>query len=85
MHEARLWTVIDNVVECQLCHHRCKIREGRKGLCQVRKNVGGQLLSLNYGKLIAAHIDPIEKKPLFHFLPGSYSYSIAATGCNLRC
>ena len=85
MHEASLWTSTGDTVDCQLCNHFCKIREGRKGLCQVRKNVGGQLLSLNYGKLIAAHIDPIEKKPLFHFLPGSYSYSIAATGCNLRC
>ena len=85
MHKALLWTVAGDVVECQLCNHFCKIRDGRKGLCQVRKNVDGQLLSLNYGKLIAAHIDPIEKKPLFHFLPGSHSYSIAATGCNLRC
>ncbi len=85
MNEARLWTSTDGIVECQLCNHYCRIREGKKGVCQVRKNVGGQLYSLNYGKLIAAHIDPIEKKPLYHFLPGSHSYSIAATGCNLRC
>jgi hypothetical protein len=61
MHEASLWTSTGDTVDCQLCNHFCKIREGRKGLCQVRKNVGGQLLSLNYGKLIAAHIDPIER------------------------
>ncbi len=85
MHEARLWKSAGDVVECQLCNHYCKIREGRKGLCQVRKNTDGKLQSLNYGKLIAAHVDPIEKKPLFHFLPGSQSYSIAATGCNFRC
>ena len=85
MHKARLWTSVGDIVDCQLCNHYCKIREGRKGLCQVRKNTDGQLYSLNYGKLIAAHIDPIEKKPLYHFLPGSHSYSIAATGCNFRC
>ncbi len=85
MHEARFWKSTGERIECLLCNHFCAIREGRKGLCQVRKNVSGQLVSLNYGKLIAAHIDPIEKKPLFHFLPGSHSYSIAATGCNLRC
>lgn len=85
MHEARFWKSTSGMVECQLCNHFCKIRAGNRGLCQVRKNVDGQLFSLNYGKLIAAHIDPIEKKPLFHFLPGSQSYSIAATGCNFRC
>lgn len=85
MQEARFWKYTGDMVECQLCNHFCKIREGTRGLCQVRKNVDGQLFSLNYGKLIAAHVDPIEKKPLFHFLPGSQSYSIAATGCNFRC
>ncbi|MFA5611638.1 MAG: AmmeMemoRadiSam system radical SAM enzyme [Anaerolineaceae bacterium] len=87
MHKANFWTqaVIENAVDCHLCHQFCTIREGRKGICGVRKNLDGQLYSLNYGKLIAAHIDPIEKKPLFHFLPGSYSYSIAAPGCNFRC
>ena len=87
MHKASFWTqaAIENAVDCHLCHQFCTIREGRKGICGVRKNLDGQLYSLNYGKLIAAHIDPIEKKPLFHFLPGSYSYSIAAPGCNFRC
>ena len=85
MHKASVWIDAGEKVECQLCHHYCKIREGRKGLCQVRQNVDGELYSLNYGKLIAANIDPIEKKPLYHFLPGSRSYSIGATGCNFRC
>ena len=85
MHKASLWTSTGDVVECQLCNHYCTIHDGRKGICQVRKNVDGQLFSLNYGKLIARHVDPIEKKPLFHFFPGSQSYSIAATGCNFRC
>ena len=85
MQKASLWTSTGDVVECQLCNHYCTIHEGRKGICQVRKNVDGQLFSLNYGKLIARHVDPIEKKPLFHFFPGSQSYSIAATGCNFRC
>ena len=85
MHKANLWTSTGDVVECQLCNHFCTIHEGRKGICQVRKNVAGEFFSLNYGKLIARHVDPIEKKPLFHFFPGSQSYSIAATGCNFRC
>ncbi len=85
MNEARLWITDGEKLVCQLCNHYCKIRDGNKGLCQVRKNVGGVFYSLNYGKLIAAHIDPIEKKPLFHFLPGSRSYSINAPGCNFRC
>jgi len=72
-------------VQCNLCLHRCNIRDGRRGLCNVRENRGGQLETLVYGNLIARHTDPIEKKPLFHFLPGSLSHSIATVGCNFRC
>jgi pyruvate formate lyase activating enzyme len=72
-------------VRCLLCHHRCYIKPGRRGICQVRSNDQGELNTLVYGKLIARHVDPIEKKPLFHFLPGSRSYSIATVGCNFRC
>ena len=72
-------------VECFLCRHRCHIKEARRGICQVRENREGVLYSLVYGKLISQNIDPIEKKPLFHFLPGSLSYSIATVGCNFRC
>lgn len=75
----------DKKVRCNLCHHHCIIYPGKTGLCGVRKNEGGILYSLVYGKTIAEHLDPIEKKPLYHFLPGSWSYSIATVGCNFRC
>jgi len=74
-----------DAVECLLCARRCRIPEGESGFCRVRRNVGGTLYSLVYGRLIARHMDPIEKKPLFHFLPGTGSYSIATPGCNFRC
>ena len=86
MMEAYLYERLeDNKVRCNLCSHRCVIRDGRRGICNVRENDGGILNTLVYGKLIAQHIDPIEKKPLFHFLPGTPSYSIATVGCNFRC
>ncbi|HDK41253.1 MAG TPA: AmmeMemoRadiSam system radical SAM enzyme, partial [Nitrospirae bacterium] len=72
-------------VKCALCAHRCVIAEGRRGKCGVRENRKGVLYSLVYGKLIAMNIDPIEKKPLFHFYPSSVSFSIATVGCNFRC
>ncbi len=72
-------------VACFLCGHRCKIAPGKFGLCNVRENREGTLYTHSYGLLIARNIDPIEKKPLYHFHPGSYSYSIASTGCNFRC
>ncbi|HOT72347.1 MAG TPA: AmmeMemoRadiSam system radical SAM enzyme [Anaerohalosphaeraceae bacterium] len=75
----------DGSVQCQLCAWRCRIASGQTGRCRVRKNIGGVLVSLNYGKLCAANPDPIEKKPLFHFQPGSRSFSIAAPGCNFQC
>jgi len=72
-------------VKCELCPHSCLINDGKRGICGVRENKGGTLYSLVYGKIISSAVDPIEKKPLFHFLPGSNSYSIATVGCNLRC
>jgi pyruvate formate lyase activating enzyme len=75
----------DQKVECFLCSHRCVIAEGKRGICHVRENRCGTLHTLVYGRLIARHIDPIEKKPLYHLLPGSLSYSIATVGCNFRC
>ncbi len=75
----------DRKVRCNLCNHRCVIKEGRRGICNVRENQAGILKSLVYGKLIARHVDPVEKKPLFHLLPGSLSYSIATVGCNFKC
>jgi pyruvate formate lyase activating enzyme len=68
-----------------LCAHRCVIDVGKTGICGVRKNDAGRLMTRAYGEAVAAHIDPIEKKPLFHFLPGSTSLSLAAAGCNFRC
>jgi len=75
----------DGQVACGLCGHRCQVSLGRRGLCEVRENQDGRLVSLVYGQLVARNIDPIEKKPMFHFLPGSRSYSIATVGCNFRC
>jgi pyruvate formate lyase activating enzyme len=72
-------------VRCGLCALRCSIAEGKRGACRVRENRGGRLLSLSYGMLTSAATDPIEKKPLFHFLPSSSSFSVATAGCNLRC
>jgi pyruvate formate lyase activating enzyme len=75
----------NKTVQCHLCPRSCVIPAGRRGFCGVRENQGGTLYALSYGKLVAVHIDPIEKKPLFHFLPGSGVFSIATAGCNLRC
>src|SRR5512135_293111 len=72
-------------VQCSLCSHRCLILPGKRGICAVRENADGTLYSLVYDKVIARNIDPIEKKPLFHFLLGSTSFSIATPGCNFRC
>lgn len=72
-------------VRCNLCRHRCIITEGGRGICRVRENRGGDLYPLSAGLLVAENSDPIEKKPLYHFLPGSRSYSIASVGCNFSC
>jgi pyruvate formate lyase activating enzyme len=72
-------------VQCNLCSHRCLIRAGRRGICNVRENRGGVLYSLVYGRATAQSIDPIEKKPLNHFLPGTPTFSIATRGCNFKC
>lgn len=86
MQEARLYDRLDRErVQCRLCAHRCTIAPGKRGLCGVRENRAGTLYSLVYGWLISRAIDPIEKKPLFHFYPGSSTFSIATMGCNLRC
>lgn len=86
MKEARFYEPIgDGKVKCFLCAQRCTISLGKRGICAVRENREGTLYTLVYGKVIARHIDPIEKKPLFHFYPGSKSYSIATVGCNFKC
>lgn len=75
----------DGKVHCYLCAHQCKISESKFGICGVRQNINGKLYTHVYGKVIAAHIDPIEKKPIYHYLPGTKSYSIATPGCNFKC
>ncbi|MFQ6103354.1 MAG: AmmeMemoRadiSam system radical SAM enzyme [Candidatus Glassbacteria bacterium] len=86
MKEAMLYEKLeDGKVRCNLCAHRCKISAGKKGVCLVRENRGGSLYSLVYDKISSANVDPIEKKPLFHFIPGSRAFSIATVGCNFKC
>lgn len=75
----------DKKTRCQACSHYCLIPPNQRGICGVRKNVNGKLYSLVYGKACTINIDPIEKKPFFHFLPGTHSLSIATIGCNFRC
>ena len=86
MKEAMFYTSLpEGEIRCSLCNHRCKIKEGKRGICGVRENRNRKLYSLVYGKVVAEHIDPIEKKPLFHFLPGSRAFSIGTVGCNFHC
>ncbi|MFC1753146.1 AmmeMemoRadiSam system radical SAM enzyme [Thermoproteota archaeon] len=88
MKLAKHWKTKDknkDTIQCHLCPHNCLIPEGHTGICRVRQNVKGTLYSLVHSRPISTHIDPIEKKPLFHFLPGTDSYSVGTVGCNLRC
>jgi pyruvate formate lyase activating enzyme len=86
MHEAVLYDKLPaNRVRCRLCARLCEIRDGQRGVCGVRENRGGTLLTLVYGRAVAVHVDPVEKKPLFHFQPGSRTFSLATVGCNFRC
>ncbi len=75
----------DNAVSCQLCPHTCFLRNGGVGTCGARKNRNGTLQALTYGEVTGAAVDPVEKKPLYHFHPGSRIYSVGAWGCNLKC
>lgn len=86
MREARFYEKIGTgKVKCFLCAQYCTISPGKRGICAVRENREGTLYTLVYGKVVARHVDPIEKKPLFHFRPGSKSYSISTVGCNFKC
>lgn len=86
MKEAKYYTKFENnTVKCVLCPHNCVLKEGKIGICKVRKNIEGKLYSLSYQNIIALHIDPIEKKPLYHFFPASKTLSIATPGCNFHC
>jgi pyruvate formate lyase activating enzyme len=75
----------DKKVRCKACNHKCVIGEGERGICGVRENKKGELYLLVYGKAVAFHVDPIEKKPLYHFLPGSKAVSLGTVGCNFSC
>ena len=86
LHEAQFYrNLAGNEVVCTLCPHDCHIHDGGRGVCAVRFNRGGKLYTLVYDKVVAREIDPVEKKPFFHFLPGSRAYSVATVGCSLRC
>lgn len=82
---AKFWEKLDGNVRCKLCPHNCIIKEGKRGLCKVRENKNGRLYSLVYASCSSANVDPIEKKPLFHFHPGSMVYSLSTVGCNFKC
>ncbi len=83
--EAMLYERLDSIVKCNLCGWRCTIQPGKRGTCGVRENKDGVLQTLVYGKAISYAVDPIEKKPLYHFHPGSTAFSIATVGCNFKC
>ena len=85
-HEALFYHVEDGTkVSCYLCPHRCVIADGKLGYCGVRKNIDGKLYSMIYGRVSSACADAIEKKPLYHFYPGSNTFSVGTLGCNMRC
>ncbi|MFW6013885.1 MAG: AmmeMemoRadiSam system radical SAM enzyme [Candidatus Nanoarchaeia archaeon] len=83
--QAKNWKKFNDKIKCMLCPHSCIISESKSGICKVRKNISGNLQSQNYGKPITINIDPIEKKPFYHFLPKTPTLSIGTVGCNLKC
>ena len=85
MTEARFYTASDGGVQCLLCPHHCRIKEGGRGICRSRECRDGKLFALSYGRPCAIAVDPVEKKPLNHFMPGTYCLSLSCTGCNLSC
>ena len=84
--EAKFWKPIENKkIQCHLCSHNCKINDGKIGICGIRKNEQGKLYTLIYGSCSSLAADPIEKKPLYHFHPGTQAYSLGTIGCNFKC
>ena len=84
--EAKFWKHLENNdVQCELCPHFCRIKPGKAGICRIRENIDGKLITTGYGNTTSVAMDPIEKKPLFHFKPGSYVLSVAPNGCNFHC
>lgn len=85
-HEAMYYEKLHGkLVQCHLCPNQCILSPGQFGTCKARKNIGGKIYSLVYGRIATSHLDPIEKKPFFHVLPGAAAFSIATTGCNIQC
>ncbi|MGB9626415.1 MAG: AmmeMemoRadiSam system radical SAM enzyme, partial [Phycisphaerae bacterium] len=85
-HEALFWDrLADNRVKCRLCPRECEVADVERGYCGVRENQGGRYQTLVYGALCSANVDPIEKKPLFHYQPGTTAFSVATAGCNIEC
>ncbi len=83
---ASYWVKMEGgIVQCQNCPHKCILKDGERGFCRARENRGGKLYTLVYGNPCAVHLDPMEKKPLYHFLPGTFAFSIATAGCNFHC
>jgi len=86
LKEVMFYKKLDSLrIECEICPKRCRIADLERGYCGNKENRGGSYFTLVYGKVCAAHIDPIEKKPLFHYLPGTTAFSLAAAGCNFDC
>jgi pyruvate formate lyase activating enzyme len=85
MKEARFYEYIDTALTCTLCPHYCRIKDGGVGICLARKRIGEKLYSENYGAVTALHLDPVEKKPLMKYRPGSYVLSVGTYGCNFKC
>jgi pyruvate formate lyase activating enzyme len=86
MKEARFYKKLkNNIIQCQLCPNFCVLKPEETGKCRIRKNITGKLYALAYGKVVSMNIDPIRKKPLYHFLPETFSFSIGMPGCNLSC
>jgi len=86
LKEVMFYRQLDSLkIECGICPRRCQVAEGKRGYCRNKENRGGKYYTLVYNRVCAAHIDPIEKKPLFHYLPGTMAFSVAAAGCNLSC
>ncbi len=86
--ECQLYEIVEKkkkLIKCLACAHKCLIGDGKTGICGVRKNINGKLILLVYGKMAAVHVDPIEKKPLYDFLPGTKTFSIGSVGCNMKC
>jgi pyruvate formate lyase activating enzyme len=85
MHEALIWNAEGDRIRCGLCPHACAIAEGRTGVCGVRRNAGGTLEAMTYARVTSVAVDPIEKKPVFHYRPGSLTLSLGSVGCTMRC